>query len=127
MDRYETALAPRFAALLGNRLAELSALLRQENPLGMDTQLPLREVGDFKDAADAQSFAAVQDVQSAHAALELEQILAARRRLQDKSYGFCLDCGDAIDLMRLIAMPAAPRCAACQTAHEHAPLAAHRG
>ena len=76
------------------------------------------EVTDFKDLAGEQSLAAVDDAQGEQAALELEQVLAARRRLHDHSYGRCLNCDKAIDLRRLTAMPAAAYCTTCQALHE---------
>jgi len=49
---------------------------------------------------------------------ELRDIDAARRRLDDGSYGVCLDCGAAIVFERLFAEPAAARCVECQQRHE---------
>jgi RNA polymerase-binding transcription factor DksA len=34
------------------------------------------------------------------------------------SFGKCVDCGNAIELPRLRAVPWAPRCVDCQEAHE---------
>ena len=66
------------------------------------------DVSDFKDLATRESEEAVDEFQAEHAAHELEQVLAARRRLQELTYGLC----------RLSAMPATPYCASCQSAHE---------
>ena len=49
---------------------------------------------------------------------ELHDIEAARRRLDDGSYGLCVDCGAAIGFERLRAEPAAARCLECQARHE---------
>jgi len=49
---------------------------------------------------------------------ELGDIDAARRRLDDGSYGTCTDCGVAIDFERLHAEPEAARCIDCQRRHE---------
>jgi len=43
---------------------------------------------------------------------ELKEIDAARRRLDDGSYGICTDCGADIGFDRLHAEPAAARCVA---------------
>ena len=49
---------------------------------------------------------------------ELNEIEAARRRLDDGSYGICTDCGAEIGFERLHAEPAAARCVECQRRHE---------
>jgi RNA polymerase-binding transcription factor DksA len=49
---------------------------------------------------------------------ELRDIEAARRRLDDGSYGVCTDCGVDIGFERLHAEPEAARCIDCQRRHE---------
>ena len=49
---------------------------------------------------------------------ELRSIDAARRRLDDGSYGICTDCGVDIGWERLRAEPEAARCIDCQRRHE---------
>lgn len=49
---------------------------------------------------------------------ELRDIEAARRRLDDGSYGLCTDCGVEIGFERLHAEPEAARCLDCQRRHE---------
>lgn len=120
MDTYTRTLAPRFAQLLAQREAELRAILRPTGEvavLGPDTQE--REVLDFKDMAVEETQSVVDEAKADHALEELELVLAARRRLADQSYGECLDCGEPIDLRRLMAMPATRFCTACQDIHEH--------
>ena len=43
---------------------------------------------------------------------------AALQRIADGRYGVCQDCGRAISWARLLALPIALRCAACQQAYE---------
>ena len=120
MDTYTRTLAPRFATLLAQREAELRSILRPTSEMAVqapDTQA--REVLDFKDIAVEESQSVVDEAKADHALEELEQVLAARRRLADQSYGECLDCGEPIDLRRLMAMPSTPFCTACQGIHEH--------
>ena len=50
---------------------------------------------------------------------ELRDVEAARRRLDDGSYGICTDCGEPIPRERLLAQPIALRCTACQLAAEN--------
>jgi DnaK suppressor protein len=126
MDTYDRSLAPRFAQLLAKREAELRAILRATGDLAEHTSdVSNGEVVDFKDMAIEESQAVVEQAKAGQAAEELEQMIAARRRLQDGSYGECLDCGEEIDLRRLMALPATPYCTACQVIHER-PLLARR-
>ncbi len=117
MNTYDASLAPQISQLLEQRLAELRALLK---PQHLATGEPAGgEVTDFKDAANDESIAVVDDAQAAHANVELEQVMAARRRLADDDYGRCLECGEPIDLRRLLAVPWAPYCVGCQADFEH--------
>jgi DnaK suppressor protein len=126
MDTYDRSLAPRFAQLLAKREAELRAVLRATGDVAEHTSdVSNGEVVDFKDMAVEESQAVVEHAKAGQAAEELEQMIAARRRLQDGSYGQCVDCGEEIDLRRLSALPATPYCVSCQAIHEH-PLLARR-
>jgi DnaK suppressor protein len=49
---------------------------------------------------------------------ELQQIEGARERMRQGSYGECVDCGAAIALARLRALPSAERCIPCQEMYE---------
>jgi DnaK suppressor protein len=128
MDTYDRTLSPRFALLLAQREADLRGVLKATGDLAEHTSdVSKGEVVDFKDMAIEETQAVVEQVQAGKAAEELEQVIAARRRLQDGSYGECLDCGEEIDLRRLVALPATPYCTACQAIHEHErPLLARR-
>lgn len=102
-------------------------MLRANDPLEVAQATSRRnDVIDFKELAAEQSAATLDDVKAEHVAHELEQVLAARRRLQDHSYGLCLDCGEEIDPRRLDALPGTPYCTACQQVHEYADSAARR-
>jgi RNA polymerase-binding protein DksA len=50
---------------------------------------------------------------------ELRDIDAARLRMAEKSYGFCIDCGQPIEFERLQANPTAVRCYRDQERHDH--------
>lgn len=110
------------AARLSSRGDELRALLRQSTRSAGDTQV---EVTDFKDAAAEETRAVIDEAALSHAAVELEQVVAALRRLREGTYGQCLDCGEPIDERRLVALPATPFCTDCQALHEQ-PAAAQR-
>jgi RNA polymerase-binding transcription factor DksA len=49
---------------------------------------------------------------------ELRSLDAARKRIEDGSYGLCTDCGADIPLERLRAELGAERCVDCQARHE---------
>lgn len=49
---------------------------------------------------------------------ELRALEAARGRMEEGSYGTCLDCGGEIEYERLKASLSALRCIRCQTLHE---------
>jgi DnaK suppressor protein len=120
MDIYTRTLAPRFSKLLAQREAELRSVLLPTSEVAVQApDVQAREVLDFKDIAVEESQSVVDEAKADHALEELEQVLAARRRLADQSYGECLDCGEPIDLRRLMAMPATRFCTACQDIHEH--------
>ncbi len=44
----------------------------------------------------------------------LRQVKVALRRIQDGSFGTCIECEEAISPKRLAAVPWAPRCIQCQ-------------
>ena len=120
MDTYNPSMLQHFHQLLARREAELRLLLRSSGDLGSDAPgAEPRDVVDFKELATEQTLATVDDAKASHAVHELDELAAARRRLDDHSYGQCLDCGDAIDLRRLEALPATPYCTPCQAVHEH--------
>ncbi|MES2787113.1 MAG: TraR/DksA family transcriptional regulator [Pseudomonadota bacterium] len=110
----------RIATALLQREAELRATLKSETASISHARGEPGEVTDFKDLASSESESAIDAIQGEHAAAELAQVAAAMRRLQDGTYGICTDCGVAIDEQRLLALPSAPRCTACQALAEQA-------
>ncbi|HMA07400.1 MAG TPA: TraR/DksA family transcriptional regulator [Ramlibacter sp.] len=120
MDIYTRTLAPRFTKLLAKRESELRTILRPTGDYAAPTpEAQAREVLDFKDMAVEETQSVVDEAKADHALEELEQVVAARKRLAEQTYGECLDCGEPIDLRRLIALPATPFCTGCQDIHEH--------
>ena len=123
METYTDAMAPRFKKLLEEREAELREILRADSGANRpQDDTPAGEVLDFKDFASEQSHVVVDDAKLTRAIQELDQVIAARRRLDQHLFGDCLDCGKAIDVRRLAALPSTPLCSTCQAGHEkHAP------
>ena len=77
------------------------------------------EVTDRKDEAMQQSTSDLDGMQAQRDLDEVVEVEAALQRLDNGTYGDCLDCGEPISLHRLQVQPAAQRCALCQTAFEH--------
>lgn len=50
---------------------------------------------------------------------DLTEIDDALERIDDGTYGYCIECGNPIDRGRLEALPQAARCVACQRRHDY--------
>ncbi|MCX7627079.1 MAG: TraR/DksA C4-type zinc finger protein [Methylophilaceae bacterium] len=77
--------------------------------------------GEVADAGDASvaDMLVDQDIAIVRRQVEeLTQVEAAQQRLMDDDFGTCEDCGADIGLPRLLAVPHATRCIACQEQHE---------
>ena len=109
MDR---ASLKRFQQILSDRGDEqkkhLNAARRQKGEAG------LSEAKDEGDRAAASTTAEVSVVQQAQAESLLKMINAALGRIEDGTYGECLNCGQEIGPKRLEAIPWARYCIACQ-------------
>ena len=110
LQRIEAGLRGRRAALL----EELRSETRDEEGL---LSLPSHR-GESDRGVDFE-MEAVDLAQSLRDAGEIQAIDAALRRLREGRYGRCADCGETIEAARLLAQPAAARCAGCQQRFEH--------
>lgn len=109
-------------ARLEARVAELQAELDASQQTWRDAlHSEPGEVTDQKDLAEEEARAETQAGEFNRDLSELRETQAALRRLHDGSYGRCADCGEDIDRQRLLAQPAALRCAGCQRAWERRP------
>lgn len=108
----------QLAAKLRQRAAELRTLLQVHAGAAVGATDNPPEILDFKDVAARDTHAIIDGVTLSHATAELQQIVAALRRVDDGSYGLCQDCDEPIDERRLFAMPATAFCTACQAIHE---------
>jgi RNA polymerase-binding transcription factor DksA len=77
-----------------------------------------QDVQDQKEVAARWQSSGLQDSQQRRDREELDQVDAALHRLDTATYGDCIDCEEPIPLARLLAQPAALRCADCQAALE---------
>jgi len=107
-DQLRRALEQRREALL-DELKRDAARLREERS---------GDIGDIGDESVADLLVDLDQAELSRDAGELREIEAARRRLDDGTYGICADCGAAIGFDRLRAEPAAARCVECQARHE---------
>lgn len=103
--------------LLELRLGDLRADLQRASPPPEDHDAS--EVNDQKDSATQAQFAAVRNAEERRDIDEIVSVEAALHRLENGSYGICMQCGEPIAAQRLLAQPAALRCAACQSEVEH--------
>ncbi|MGE5863637.1 MAG: TraR/DksA family transcriptional regulator [Rhizobacter sp.] len=78
------------------------------------------EVVDQKDQAERQQAGTVEAAEEERDRHEMADVRAALSRLDAGTYGDCEACGQAIPMQRLLAQPAARRCAPCQQALEQA-------
>lgn len=77
--------------------------------------------GEAPDSGDQAMAALVADTDTAETnrdIRELQELDAARARIDEGSYGTCADCGDDIPMARLRAYPGAMRCITCQSVYE---------
>ena len=119
MDKFDNTQTERFAQLLAQRGAQARAVLRDTGEdFHAEEKTISRDVTDFKEFANEAAQEVVDDAIAEQAVQQLRCVSAARRRLQQGSYGYCESCHKAIDLRRLQAIPEAALCAACQSAAE---------
>lgn len=78
-------------------------------------------VGAVPDPGDESVQSLIQDLDQADTTRDLSELRtldAARARIDEGSYGTCLECGQDIGFERLRANPGAVRCIRCQTQFE---------
>ena len=78
------------------------------------------EVGDLEDSAAQEQLSDVSEAEEQRDVDELARVERALHRLDHGVYGDCAECAQPIPLPRLLAQPAAERCAPCQAAVERA-------
>jgi RNA polymerase-binding transcription factor DksA len=98
-----TSLADLHAALV-----ERAAALRHRLGL-LEAELPGDVVDGPRDAGDLEFVR----LQYENTRLQLIEVDAALHRIDTRTYGRCIDCGDAIPEERLRAAPATARCVGC--------------
>jgi DnaK suppressor protein len=92
--------------------AELLELSRSSREDRRPVELDQQSVGRLsrQDSLQVQAMAQAADVRRSQ---EVRRIDAALQRLDDGEYGWCTECGEAIEARRLEIDPVSPRCAGC--------------
>ena len=112
LDSQRAALQDRLAVIIEEIRSSLEAGKNQEYT---EVSEQVRDLGDAA-TADVLIDARIFDIQRDVA--ELKDIRKALRRMDEGSYGLCIDCDEPIALERLRAQPAAARCIPCQSRYE---------
>ena len=110
----EITVARKRLELMRDELDRSISILQGERPA------PLAGVGYPQDSADAGSTLSEADRTEAilHSARgQRDEVLAALTRIDENSYGRCVDCGSEIPEGRLDARPDAARCVGCHGKH----------
>lgn len=101
------------------RIDELNAEVRGAHDAAAE-QID-RLSGEVRDSADSAEDDRGNDVRHAETERDIAELLDAQealRRMDDGSYGRCIDCERPIAPQRLQVQPSARRCAECQSDHE---------
>jgi DnaK suppressor protein len=106
----EISVARKYLEEMRDSLDRTVAVLRGEHPQ-VGSGVAEAEAGDAgSNLTEAdRNLAAVQT-----ALAQRTEVLAALARIDDGSYGRCVDCGNAVPEERLEARPATARCVPCQ-------------
>lgn len=75
--------------------------------------LSIKDVGDLADEAKKNQTLSLHIALEEHDLDELRGIQEARGRLTRKDFGRCQDCGERIEVPRLLVLPEAALCYAC--------------
>ncbi|MES1937266.1 TraR/DksA family transcriptional regulator [Salinisphaera hydrothermalis] len=112
----------RLQSDMRDRLVQLRAQVAHalEHSVHESHEFSAGEVLDMEDTAFIRMVRELDLADIERDAAEIHDIDAALARMDDGSYGQCVDCGEPIALARLEAYPSAKRCYACQQAVERA-------
>ena len=108
------------SGLIDRRRNALLAELREDAERARD-QPYSEHAGQAPDTGDESVATLIADLEQADLTRDLDELRAleaAYQRLQDGTYGICVDCGGDIGYQRLKASPAAARCIDDQQRHE---------
>jgi DnaK suppressor protein len=102
----------KYRALLESRQEELRRLVTQTQQEGRGIRTEeTKDEGDRANASESKELAHARNAQARRTLLEIE---AALRRINDGSFGECMNCGQEIGGKRLEAVPWVRCCITCQ-------------
>lgn len=116
MEHTEEELA-ELEVLLHKRRAELDSIADTSAQAAETVELDQTRVGRLSRMDALQGQAMAQESERRRR-LELQRLTAALARLAQDDYGYCLSCGELINLPRLRVDPCATQCVACASARE---------
>ncbi len=99
-NHYETVLRARLAEL-DERLHDVEDALDERPNPDAEERATERESDEMLESLGTAGLA------------EIRMIEAALKRIEDGTFGICVNCGEAISAERLDAVPHAPRCRNC--------------
>jgi DnaK suppressor protein len=99
-----------FQAILERQETELARVLRKRDGIAVEKSADQMDEIQYASERDL----AIRNVD--RDSTVLRQVKAALRRIQDGSFGTCIECESAISPRRLAAVPWAQRCIQCQEA-----------
>lgn len=99
-------------ALANSQLALLRELLEAHRSFRCDQLEQLRRAGLLPGRTETDR--EINDSLVTGARATLREIMQALRRMDDGSYGHCLDCADLLPIERLEVLPQAALCMTCQ-------------
>ena len=110
-----TGLSPEDREVLRERLCARRSALMGEIAAGLGSGgLRVDALSRSTDDVEAEVTAASAERDS----IELLEVESALARLEDGSYGLCVDCGASLPWLRIRAVPEARRCISCESARE---------
>jgi RNA polymerase-binding protein DksA len=107
-------------AAMRARLAVLEEEIARKLDDGAGGLAVLDGVGDSGDLSQAIASSEIDFSEALRDIEEWRGLRGAIRRIDEGSYGFCIDCGTEIPFARLQAQPVAVRCIDCQSQAEQA-------
>ena len=107
-----------FRSLLTSKQLELTETANKTKEDSEPIELDQSRIGRLS-RMDAMQVQAMSSAVAQRRTFELKRIESALQRIDEGDYGFCLQCGDEIELTRLELDPSSPKCMACAKASEH--------